>query len=340
MSVTLRIIDVCVLLGGLFVCAMSSALADEEGQRPGSPPGTYAIAPEASQIQIPFEMFKNDIRMTARVNGKDVRMLIDNGSLWNELLFFGSPRVDALAMESASGVDVEGAGSGEAQAADFVEGISIEFEGLDGRVIEFKDQDAVIMPYDPELANPWEGSEGQVSANFFKHFVVAINFDEGVITLIKPEEFDPTNFGTEVTITPIPRGSWTVPGILTLEDGRVLNVDMVLDLGWDKSFGITTGGAHKIELPQNSERKLLGYGAQGEIFGYKGSLPAIEVFGHKFKDVQSSFSPREDGGSKHEIIVGMGTMNRFNITFDYQNHRVFVRPNESYSLSPEITPSK
>ena len=52
--------------------------------------GSYEILSGRKSVSIPFEMFRGDIRMKARINGRDCHFLVDNGSLWDELLFFGS----------------------------------------------------------------------------------------------------------------------------------------------------------------------------------------------------------------------------------------------------------
>lgn len=315
-----------------FSCGtMASDLED----RPGPPPGTYTITPQSNVIRIPFEMFGDDIRMNAHLNGKDIRMLIDNGSLWDQLLFFGSNRVDALAIRPSGSIDVGGAGSGDAQKSTYAEGLSIAFRGIDGHVLEFQNQEAVITPHDTEQPNPWEGTEGQVSANFFKHFVVGIDFDTMVITLTRPQEFSPSRLDVEIPMTPAQRGSWTIPSVLALEDGRVLQTDITMDLGWNKPLGITTGESLAITPPQNAARTVLGQGMQGDIVGYRGKVPGFQIGGYWLQELDATFAARKDGGSSHEVIVGMGLFRRFNITFDYQGHRVFIRPNKSYDGLPQ-----
>jgi len=302
------------------------------GSRPGPAPGTYTITPNADSIRIPFDLFRKEIRIIGHMNGQEVRMLIDNGALWDELLFFGSPRVDALGMEREGQAQVGGAGCGEPISADMAFGLSLSFEGQDGRRIEFHDQAAIIMPYDPEAPNPWWGSEGQVSSILFKNFFVEFDFDESIMTLTHPEMFDAAGRGTEIPIQPVPdSGSWTIPGAVTLEDGRRLELDMTMDLGWDEPLAINTGQEHDIRLPQNLKRTRLGAGAQGDIYGYFGTVRALEIGGHRFEDVLATYSTVQEGGSKvDEVMIGLGIFTRFHTAFDYPRHRLFVKPNRSF----------
>ena len=316
----------------LLAAFVVNAVASETPSRPGPPPGTYAIVPDADSIRIPFEMFRGDIRMNSRVNGKAARMLIDNGALWDQLLFFGSEEVDALGLEREGKISVGGAGSGPAVMSDLAEGIEVSFEGADGRTVTFHDQTGIITPYEAGEPNPWWGAEGQVSAQFFKHFIVEIDFDEGIITLTKPENFRAKGKGKEIPITPMPGSpSWSIPGTLTLHDGRTLKLDLTMDLGWNDPLGITTGEANDIRVPAGLARQSLGVGAQGEIFGYMGTVPLLKIAGHRFRDVPTTYASIEDGGSRgDEVLVGLGTFSRFRLVYDYPGHRIFLQPNKSF----------
>ena len=65
----------------------------------GPPPGRYEFVSENERIIIPFEFHRNKFRFKAIINGCACNMLLDNGSLWDELLFFGSPKIDSIAFE-------------------------------------------------------------------------------------------------------------------------------------------------------------------------------------------------------------------------------------------------
>jgi len=315
-------------------CLPAASVQDDVGPspRPGPPPGTYVIEPTADSIRIPFEVCQGEIRLLGHVNGREARILIDNGSLWDQLLFFGSPRVDALGMERAGNIHVGGAGSGDPILADLASGISLGFEGENDRTIEFFDQTGVIMPYEPGKPNPWAVAEGQVSSALFKHFVVCFDFDAGLMTLIRPEAFDPKDRGTELPLRPIVGSSWTVPGAITLHDDRRLEVDLMMDLGWDEPLGINTGQAHGIETPSGLEKRVLGSGAQGAIYGHLGTVPVLEIGGFTLRDPLATYSTVEDGGAKDsEVMVGLGVFQRFHVVFDYPRHRLYLQPNRRFA---------
>lgn len=308
---------------------LAFAVSQEESL--GPPPGTSRITPAADSIRIPFEVVEGEIRLNGRVNGREARMLVDNGALWDQLLFFGSPKVDGLDLKREGVIQVGGAGSGDPITADMASDISLRFDGKDGRTIEFEGQPGVIMPYDSGKPNPWAVAEGQVSSAFFKGFAVGFNFDEGIMTLVRPAAFDPKGKGIEVPLKAGNDGGWTIPCAITLLDGRRLALDATMDLGWDDPVAINTGQAHHIELPQGLKKTRLGSGTQGAIFGFYGSVRRLEIGGFTLDNVPATYSTVEEGGAKvAEIMVGLGTFQRFHVIFDYPRRRLFLKPNRKF----------
>lgn len=219
------------------------ACADEIDSLLGPAPGTYRLFSDDGASMIPFEVFRGDIRMDGTVNGRPVRMLIDNGFLWDQLLFFGSPRVDSLGFVYEEQVNISGSADGEAVTSDFATGIIIGFPG-----VEFYDQTAIVTPYSSGISNMWWGTEGQVSATFLKHFVVDINFNDLVMTLIEPDRFVYEGNGAAVPLIPNGDGSWSIPATVVFTDGRSVSFNLALDLGLGEALHLVVGGDKIIDI--------------------------------------------------------------------------------------------
>jgi hypothetical protein len=264
--------------------------------------------------------------MFASVNGVDLRMLLDNGSLWDQLLFFGSPTIDSLELDYDSRVEVGGSGEGDPVTSDMASDVTIRFAD-----IEFYGQSAITTPYSSGITSLWEGSDGQVSAAFFKHFVVDINFDEGVIRLIPPGEFNYSGRGVEIPMTPASFASWTIPGTLEMADGTVLPVELMLDLGDLHALSLTTGPTYGIEVPDRALETSLGFGVQGETKGHLGRVASVRVGGYRIDDVLAGFAAPGDGAREDDdAYIGFGLLSRFNVVFDYPGRRMFLEPNQSF----------
>ncbi len=183
--------------------------------------GSYQLGPNTESVTIPFELFGKNIRMNARINGQECNVLLDNGSLWDALLFFGSPKVDSLNLNITGTTELGGS-----TIADTSSEIRLDFDGL-----VITDQEAVILPYVSGAPNPWEGADVQVSSAFFKNFVVEINFDQKIIRLTKPEAYEYEGDGEIIKMSPGIFDSRTSRITVETHDAKLIEVDLLLDLG-------------------------------------------------------------------------------------------------------------
>jgi len=319
----------------LLVGHAAPSTAEKPDSALGPAPGNYTILSGSSEVEIPFEMFRGDIRMEGEIGGKPVRLMLDNGYMWDELLIFGSPRIDSLNLDYDGEVEVGGSGAGSPVESRTASGVVVTFPG-----IEFTGQTAIVTPESSGLTRWWEGTEGQVSATFLKHFVVSIDFDEGMITLTEPSAFEYDGKGMEVPLVPLKDGSWGIPGTIEMPVGRRVSLDLMLDLGYNDQIQITTGGPHGFVTPEKAIEVSLGFGVQGEIRGHLGRVRGIEIGGCVIEDGLAGFVPAADSLRAHdEAMIGLGLLTQFNIVFDYPGHRMFLEPSRTFSTPYEYNMS-
>ena len=311
----------------LTILTLVDTAAAEVDSLLGPPPGNYRLLSPDSVARIPFQVFRGDILMHGSVNGREVRMMIDNGSVWDELLFWGCPLVDSLGLHYSGEASVGGQGEGAEVPSRTASEITIKFPG-----VEFTNQTAIVTPFSSGFSKMWEGTEGQVSGTFLKHFVVDINFDTKILTLLKPDGYHYMGEGVGLPLKPYPDGSWSIPGKIRLEDGRTLDLDFILDLGFNDALQIDPREAHKIPVPSKTIAASLGFGAQGETRGYIGRVRSITFGEYELKNVVTGFvSPNDSGAVRAEAMIGLDLMSRFNIVFDYPHRRMFVVPNHGFA---------
>lgn len=311
----------------IFVLLFQSNIGAEESDTLlGPPPGSYKIMAPDGQIRIPFEMYRGDIRIMGEINGREVRMLIDNGFLWDPILFFGSPGVDSLNLNIDGTAEVSGSGDGDAVASTTASGITISFPG-----VEFYDQTAIITPYSSGVAKMWHGAEGQVSATFLKHFVVDVNYDEMIITLIEPEKFEYSGIGIEVPMKHLFSNSWSIPAEIEMTDGRIVELDLAMDLGYGDALQLAEGYEHELTVPSNAIEASLGFGIQGETRGFMSRVKSVKIGSYGFDNVITAFVPEKYCDHIfHEATIGLGMLQRFNFIYDYPSHRMFLEPNKNF----------
>ena len=332
-ALTMKIRYRAIILTGLTIALLGSACSHirsttetESRDIMAEAPGSYEILSGQDSVRIPFEMFRGDIRMLARINDRDCYFLVDNGSLWDELLFFGSPKIDSLGLE-ITGETVLGDTTAENPlVADVAEHITIAFGGL-----VFRDQTSIITRYIPGLPNPWEGADGQISAAFFKNFVVAVDFDASQITLIKPEAFRYTGNGQAIPMHPGPHDSRTITAHVEIEDGSELILELLVDLGGIYPLYLPLGSDERIALPADAEEAVLGIGLGGPQKGYLGRIHSLRIGDYVLEDVVTAFTPVAAGATVYgNTMIGMPLLERFNLVFDYFHDHLYLEPNRAF----------
>jgi hypothetical protein len=293
-----------------------------------APQRAYRFEDGKSSVSFPFEVYHGDIRFAAEINGRAVRLLLDDGFMWDPVLFWGGPDVDALGLTTDGETSIGDKDHEHSIEAETASGFSIRLPG-----IEFTDQTAVITPTSTGTYRMWAGSVGQVSGTFLKNLVVHINFDTMRITLSDPEAFEYPGKGVAVPWTPMEIGAWSIPGALVLGDGRRVELDFMMDLGYNDQAQIATRGDHRITVPQTAQPGVLGFNIQQEaLLGHFGRLAGIEIGGFEVKDVLAAFVAEDQSDEVfHEVMIGLGLLSRFNLTFDFTRQRIFVEPNDSFA---------
>lgn len=293
----------------------------------GPPPGEYTLQSPDGVARIPFEVYRDKIMMVGEINGRKVRMMIDNGVMWDEVLLFGSPLIDSLGLSYADETEITGAGEGEGVSSDVAVDVLIAFPG-----VAFTGQTAIVTPQSQGFAEAWE-ADGQVCGTFFKHFVVSMDFDESVISLIPPEDFVWDGEGQELSLTPVGAGSWAFPGTVVMPGGREVSLLLTMDLGGIMPLSVSISGGGVLAVPEGAEEAILGYGVQGAIRGHRAVLPALLIGDREFTDVPAGFSTTAGNESSEDgVIVGFPVLSRFNVVFDHTRERLYLSPNRRFAV--------
>jgi len=289
-------------------------------------PGRYKILSESGEIRIPFEIYRNKIRMTANVNGRDCHLTIDNGSLWDEILFFGSPETDALNFRSTGETVIGDASAPNPVRADIAPNVTVSFKD-----VVFFEQTAVVTRYERIRPNMWEGIDGQVSATFFKNFIVKINFDESVVELHRPEGFVDPRAGQILAMKPGPNDSRTVRAMVRTMDGVDTAIDLLIDLGGLQPLYLPVGKYDSIRRPKNAVESALGAGLMNQS-GSLGRILSLTLGRHVLTDVVTAFTPvAKDASIFGNTMIGLPLLRRFIVTFDYPGNRLILERSGSFS---------
>lgn len=298
-------------------------------------PGKYEIENNKDFVIIPFELLNNNkILFHAKINGKKVKLLVDNGKLWDQVWFYNG-EVDSLNLKFKNNTGDTALGLGEDGGTTIIEGTDVDISIGD---VTFTNQPTYISPPAAGFQSMFPGINGQVSALFFKHFIVKFDFENSVIILTKPERFRYSGNGQKIEMSKRENGSFCLPFTLQI-DGQVIKDYLVdIDLGTIFPIHLFENKKMNINLPAGKKKHVIGYGASGKIFGYTGKIDKLSIGKYSFDNVPAEFVEE----SKNMDIIETGTfgiplMEKFNIIFDYFNLIVILEPNNKFSKTFNYT---
>ena len=292
-------------------------------------PGQYEIKENKDVVSIPFEYYGGyKILIHGYINGKKVKLLIDNGKLWDQVWFYNG-EVDSLNLRYKNNTQQKAEGLGEDGASTIIDGTDVDIIFGD---VSFRNQPSLISTPDAGFQKMFPGINGQVSALFFKHFIVKFDFENSVIILMKPDKFIFSGKGQSITMQKRDNGSYCIPFTFLIADKLIENYLIDIDLGTIFPLHIFENKKMNINLPINAEKHILGYGASGKIIGYSDKINKVKIGNYSFDNVPTEFVEE----SKNFSIIEAGTfgiplMEKFNITFDYFNLKMYIEPNKNFT---------
>lgn len=276
-------------------------------------------------VKINFEIDRHKIIIPTSINNsKPLRLILDTGMRFDGVFLFHKEAAKLIDTTMIKNVIVPGAGNKQGSESIMIESATLNFSG---DLIE--NQKVIISQASTTQSFP---TDGVIGWNLFGHYKVEINYDNRTIILhdstsvIKYHEYE---------FIPIELKS-DIPWIkleTEVTDGNNNEMLFYIDLASSDVLEMLTHADQKYKLPQNLEKSYLGTGLSGDIYGFKGKSKSIRIGDYILKDLPTSFAPREirskqDGA---DGILGNRFFEKFNVIFDYFDHKIYFKPNKSFS---------
>lgn len=288
--------------------------------------GDRTSSPAVTKL-IPFELDRNKVIIPTNVNGsEELRLILDSGMRFDGVYLFHEELLSLIDTTGAIEVRVPGAGGGEASTATMIENGRLEFGDLQ------VDSQRVIVARSPHTQT--FPTDGVIGWNLFGHYIVEIDYDAQLITL---HDTSGIELDTSWTIVPITlrEGLPFFDCEVEVVAGEVVPITVYIDLASGDALEMLTKPTQKYSLPDSLERKYLGTGLSGDIYGSFGRSRRLQLAGYDLLDVPTAFAPvtvrsKQKGA---DGILGNNAIRRFNIIFDYPHDRICLKPNQ-FTLAP------
>jgi hypothetical protein len=291
------------------------------------PPANVEVRSKDGRVTIPFHMSANHVVIPVILQGAQLEVILDTGMPMEGMTLYRNDKVGRLKLPVESGIQarVGGAGGGAATAADLVQGLTLDIADL-----RLTDVRALVMPPVKTFA---PDHDGVIGFSIFRNFVVAIDYDQGRITLYDPKTFTPPAEAKSLPITLEKNMAFTDIGVLTSE-GKRIPARVVVDLGAGHPISLNLGMIAGLEPPAGALPAIVGRGISGVLRGQVGRVAGIDLAGVVVKDVVASFPDKEfqhpRGMNSEGGNLGNGLLQHFNVAFDYAHDKLYLAPNRSF----------
>ncbi len=202
-----------------------------------------------------------------------------------------------------------------------------------------KNRSILVLEEDYLRFEDYTGVEihGILGADFFRRFVVEIDYRRQVITLYDPRTFEKPERGfTSVTATFRKSKPYVFPEV-ALRQGDTSTLKLLLDTGAALPLLINTDSDPGLVLPERVIPSNLGAGLGGFLRGYQGKVSSLEIPPYQFSSVVTSYQEIMLGAAidsssldQRNGILGNEILRRFTVILDYVREEVYLEPNRNY----------
>jgi hypothetical protein len=292
----------------------------------------FSIADGKTKVQFPIEIYNNLVVVPVVLNGAlPLKFILDTGvrtSILTQKAF-----TDILNLSYARKYTISGPGGEKLIDAYITNNVSLELPGVTGRghAMLVLEQDYL------ELRN-YMGTDvhGILGYELFSRFLVKIDYEKKILTLMAPHRFKPGRRYEKVAI----RIEDTKPYLTTpvvLADGTQFTAKLLMDTGASHGLMLDPSTDTRIIVPDKRVSSVIGRGLGGEITGKIGRIKMLQLGKYKlenaianFPDPNSYFDSLKLGRTARNGSIGGEVLSRFKIVFNFSREEIYIRKNHAF----------
>jgi len=305
--------NILLCLLALIICA-TSARAQQ-----------FNISGNKKRAYVPFKVIRSMVVIQLKINNKGpYNFILDTGV--GIMLITDPSLADSLNIVSPRTIKIAGLGERENYEAIVAPLLNVN---IYDRLVSHNVSAAILKEDFFGLSN-YAGIpiHGLIGNDFFSKLAVKISFTDSMLVATRPGGMRIFRKAEKIPIT-IEGGKPYMQTKVTLSAGIEKTNKLLIDLGAGHSLSLENIDS----LPQKRIRANLGIGLNGLIDGHLARVNNLAIGKYGIKDIITSF-PAEDPSFKTSTprngSIGMGTLKRFDVIFDYQNGEMYLKPNYNF----------
>lgn len=294
----------------------------------GSNRGFLFDNPNRKSITIDFKSASNLIIIPVTINNSDtLNFILDTGVRFP--IITELPFVNKLELNYLMPVQIQGLGDGNELTAYRSGNNSMNIEGLTARNQEVQ----MIIDENFQISHMLGiPVHGLIGFNLFKDYIVEIDYINEKISLFKPEFYKYRDRKNDIILPLHFDGNKPfVRTTIVTDEMAEVPVKLLIDTGASDAIWLSEKSDERIKLPQNHIETFLGRGLSGDLYGVKGRIDGIWVGPLVLPKPIVAFPNSElidqlISSNDRNGTIGAEILRRFQVTIDYRNSRLTLRP--------------
>ncbi len=275
---------------------------------------------------IPFRYIHNFIVLDATIFGlMHVQFIFDTGA--EHVILFKREYTDLLQIPYDKRIPVMGSDMSREIFALITRNGVLEVNGLATKPTDMLVLEENYFNLDEMVGTP---IVGLIGGGFFKNLIIRIDYKKRNLTIYDPAYFEPPK---DVATLPIfiKTNKPYIEGSASLQDGTVVQVDLLLDTGAGVPLLLHNNSSPSLHLPDQYIRGKLGMGLGGYLEGFIGRISKLSLGQFEFPEVLTSFQDLQatwlrDHERFRNGIIGNQILNRFDVYLDYNKELLMLKP--------------
>lgn len=275
----------------------------------GQSPSDHKFYGDTQRALVPFDLYKNQIFVPMQVNGsRPLWFILDTGANTAAL---DETIAQELGLKPEGGAETQGVGSNSVQMK-FLKNVKFSLPDFD-----FVDDEIITLDYRPNFAFQGRDTDGIFSYDFLKRFVVTIDYQKRLLTVVEPAAYVPN--GGEVFPLSFQHGLPYVDAEITVPGNPPQKTNFLVDVGSGDTVDWPKLGISKGKLLDTVTGVGLG---NNEKQGFTGR-GTLQLGKFEFKDIPIHCCGGNELGNH---LIGGELLKRFVVTLDYPHERMFLLP--------------
>jgi len=282
-------------------------------------------------VEIPFSYQGGFIIVKAKVNlNHTVNLILDTGA--ENLIFFDKQSIQSLGMIKDREIEIMGSDLETKVEAVICRNILFSLEGT---ATVFRD--AIVLEDDFLNMGQMTGIpiDGLLGGRSFWSLVLTIDYEKQKIILSQKEKFDSPEDRHQVFDLELENQKPYLKAEYTNHFGHDIELKLLVDTGSALGLMLFTE-TDSLLLTQNYIKGPLGKGLGGDIYGFLGRVPSLQIGTQDtFRQVVSHFQMLEEEVNQEMVnqrsgLLGNPILSRYKVIIDYLDSQIYLVPNKHF----------